>query len=124
MWYIRAMHRAAKQIPVIWRTEQSVVNRLLGETGRPLLDQLLAETQTVAAKRKWPLQKIKVEHYQDPEVDWEYLVLTLDFDCPRPEAKKLWVNYLEVVGAMDDGLEGTAKDIFTKMIYYDFESDP
>lgn len=117
------MPKAATKIPVVWKTRKSVAHRLLGEAGVPLLDQLLAETQGVAKKRRWPLQEIKVDHYEDPEEDWEYMLLILDFDCPQPKALKLWTNYLnQIVSGMEEGLESDAKDIFTKKIYYDFES--
>ena len=82
------MAQAVSTIPIVWKTKQSVADRLLGEVGRPLFDQLLAKSQTIAAKRRWPLQKIKVDYYQDPEVDWEYMILTLDFDCPRSQSRK------------------------------------
>ena len=110
--------------PIVWKTRQSAANRLLGDEGRPLLDDLLAHTQAIAAKRRWPLQRIKVDHYEDPEVDWEYMLITLDFDCPRTKAHKLWGNYLKTVVALEDGLGGEAGDILRKKIYYDFESDP
>ncbi len=110
--------------PIEWETGQSAANRLLGDQGRPLLDDLLGHTQAIAAKRRWPLQRIKVDHYEDPEVDWEYMLITLDFDCPRTKAHKLWSNYLKTVVALEDGLGGEAGDILRKKIHYDFESDP
>ena len=109
--------------PIVWKTRQSVANRLLGDEGRPLLDDLLAHTQAIAAKRRWPLQTIKVDHYEDPEVDWEYMLITLDFDCPRPRADKLWVNYLKTVTEIENALGDTAKEILVKKVHYDFESD-
>jgi hypothetical protein len=118
------MAQAVSKIPIVWKTKQSVADRLLGKVGRPLFDQLLAKSQAMAAKRRWPLQKIKVDYYQDPEVDWEYMILTLDFDCPRLRAEKLWVNYLKTVRAMREGQEGQAGDILAEMVHYDFESDP
>ena len=116
------MTRPATKIPVVWKTKKSVANRLLGQAGQSLLDGLLAHTQSVAAKRRWPLQKIKVDYYQDPEEDWEYMLLTLAFDCPRPKAQKLWVNYLKTVTTLEDELGGTAKEILAKKVHYDFES--
>lgn len=121
------MTKAVTKIPVVWETKKSVANRLLGETGRPLLDRLLAETQTIAAKRRWPLQKLKVDYYQDPEeVDWEYMLITLDFDCPRDEAAPLfWCDYIKgFVTDMHRGLEGEEKEIFATKIHYELESDP
>ncbi len=103
-----------------------MADRLLGDAGRPLLDQLLEQTKQVAAKHQWPLKRIRVEHYQDPEVDWEYMLVTLDFDCSRADAEPLfWDSYIKnVVGAMHKGLEGLEKDIFSSKISYELESDP
>ena len=78
----------------------------------------------MAKIRSWPLQKIKVDHYEDPEEDWEYMLLVLDFDCPQPKALKLWTNYLnQVVKGKRDGLKGEEKDLFSTKIHYDFECD-
>jgi hypothetical protein len=118
------MTKAATQIPVVWRTDDTVAERLLGDAGRPLLDRILDLTRQVAAKRGWPLKEIKVESYQDPEADWEYMLLTLDFDCGRPKAKRLWLNYLKVVWDMRQEMDGPAKSILASKFYYDFESDP
>ena len=125
MRYTDVMVRTTTEIPISWKTTKSVANRLLGETGRPLFDKLLAETQGAAKKRRWPLQNIKVEHYQDPEEDWEYMFVTLDFDCARSRARKLWNNYLDqVVDGMKKDLQGEARDIFARRIHYGLESDP
>ena len=115
---------AATRIPVVWKTKKSVADRLLGEAARSLLDDVLVLAQTTAAKRRWPLQKLKVEHYQDPEIVWEYMLVTLDFDCPRPKAYRLFSNFLKEIVAVEEGLEDEAREIFMKSIWFDLESDP
>ncbi len=57
----------AAEIPIDWKTKPSVVDRLLGHTGRPLLNQLLEQIKQTAEQRQWPLKTIKIDHYQDPE---------------------------------------------------------
>ena len=117
-----------KQIPVVWKTTHKIANRLLGETGRPLLEGTLALTQHIAAERNWPLKSIKVTHYQDPEVVWEYLLLVLVFDGSQVESENLWDKYLEVMEeAIEDvyqGLDTLERVIFANMIDYEFHSNP
>ena len=111
------------EIPVDWKTDDSVVDRLLGDTGRPLLNQLLKRIGQAAAQKEWPVKAIKVEHYQDPEIDWEYLLLVMDFDCQYDEAELIWENCLEtVVGEMKRKLDEPTRDLFGDMIHYEFES--
>ena len=92
-----------------------------------MLDQWLEYTRQVAAEREWPLKRIMVEHYRDDEIwDWEYILLIMDFDCPRAEAKELfWEDYIKgIVGAKQKELTGSEKEIFVTMIHYGFESNP
>ena len=116
---------SANEIPVDWKTEPAVADRLLGDAGRPLLNQTLAQIRQTAAQRQWPLTAIKVDHYQDPEIDWEYLLLIMDFDCPWDEAEPLWEICLEtVVGEISRNLAEPLKDLFGDLIHYEFESNP
>ena len=71
------MTETTTQIPVVWETTQAVADRLLGKTGRPLLERTLEFVGALAAEREWPLKSIKVTHYEDPEVVWEYLLLVM-----------------------------------------------
>ena len=70
-------------VPIVWKTTKATADRLLGHEGRPLLDKAIHLAKDVAAKRKWPLKRIKVEYYEDPEVaGWHYLMLESDFLTP------------------------------------------
>lgn len=118
-------HNPIAPIPIDWQTKPAVVDRLLGDTGRPLLNQLLERISQTAAQRQWPLKEIRVEHYQDPEVDWEYLLLVMDFNCAYEEADVLWGICLKtVVGEMRRNLQEPLKDLFSDMIHYEFEGNP
>ena len=92
-----------------------------------MLEQWLEHTRQVAAEREWPLKRIKVEYYQDEEfIDWEYILLVMDFDCARKEAGKIfWEDYIRgIVKVKQEELTGPEKDIFAAMIHYELESDP
>ena len=117
----------ALEIPIRWRTKRTTADRLLGDGGRLMLDQWLEHTRQVASERGWPLKRIMVEHYRDDEIwDWEYILLIMDFDCPRTEAKKLfWECYIkEIVATRQNELMGAEKEIFATMIHYELESNP
>ena len=122
------MAETTTQIPVVWTTTHKIANRLLGETGHPLLERMLSLAQHIAAERNWPLKSIKVTHYQDPEVVWEYLLLVLVFEGSQVESEYLWDEYLEVMEeAIEDvyqGLNASERVIFANMIDYEFYSNP
>ena len=121
---VKAMNKLETEIPVVWKTKHDVALRLMGTVGCRLLDQLIEETKKVAVKNKWKLNKIEVDYYDDPEVDWEYMMMVLDFGCPRTQAHELWLSHLELVKSMEDRLSGVAREIMLTKIHYDFESDP
>lgn len=118
------MAETTTQIPVQWETSHKIANRLLGATGRPLLERTLTLAQNIAAERNWPLKNIKVTHYQDPEVVWEYLLLVLVFDGSQVESENLWDEYLQVmeeaVEVVYQGLNASERVIFANMIDYEF----
>ena len=122
------MVEATTQIPVLWETTQEVADRLLGKSGRPLLERTLELARNLAAERNWPLKSVKVTHYEDPEVVWEYLLLVLVFDCGPEKAMRLWDEYLnaieEAIEDMYQGLNASERAIFANMIDYEFRSNP
>ena len=90
--------------PVVWKTTQATPNRLLAKQGRPLLDKAIDLAKEVAGKRKWPLKRIKIEYYEDPEVaGWHYLIVVLVFVAPPAKAYQLYKEFLQAVGNMQNG---------------------
>lgn len=108
--------------PVIWQTNPETPARLLKKPLRPLWNDTLTLAQTLAAKRQWPLNKIRVELEQDEEIDWEYLTLVLVFDTSRPQAEKLWDEFLNEVGATQQKLNKADQLEFIQAVHYAFES--
>ena len=119
------MAETISKIPVVWETTQSEADHLLGTTGRLLLEQTLSLAGRLAAERKWPLSRVRVQLYQDPEIEWEYLLLVLVFDCGPDKAEKLWDEYLhESQQQIGSQLNKQDLDFFIKMIDYEFECNP
>ena len=115
------MTDTATQIPIDWKTPQTTADRLLGKKLRPLWDDTLALTQNLASERQWPLKRILVELEQDDEIDWEYLVLVLVFDCSRAKAEKLRDEFLNALNAIDRHLNEPEKSKFTQATHYEFD---
>ena len=115
---------AAKLIPAVWITDPAVADRLLGAEGRHLLDDVLDHIREAAIENQWPLTQIDIDYHQDMEFEWwEYLLLVLHFDSPRPEAQEHWVACLEkVVEPMQRKLDPQALDVFLDMMHYAFRS--
>ena len=118
------MAEATAQVPVLWETTQEVADRLLGKAGRPLLERTLYLAHSLAAERKWPLSSIKVTHYEDPEIVWEYLLLVLVFDSSPVKAERLWEEFLNATEIIERGLDDEELRQFIKLINYEFECNP
>ena len=65
---------AASKVPVVWKTDPSEADRLLGKRARPVLDGIIELMQQAAIERKWPLKQINIRYRQDMEFpEWEIL---------------------------------------------------
>ena len=115
------MVETAKQIPAVWITDPAVADRLLGAEGRHLLDEVLENIRQAAPEHGWPLTQIDIDYHQDMEFEWwEYLLLTLHFNCPRPEAREYWKACLRtVVKPMQQQLPPQPQELFIDRIAYD-----
>ena len=118
------MVEATTQIPVLWETTQEVADRLLGKSGRPLLERTLELARNLAIERNWPLKSVKVTHYEDPEVVWEYLLLVLVFDCGPEKAMRLWDEFLNATEIIERELNEQEYNLFIRMIDYEPECNP
>ena len=119
---ITTTYQPAGPIPVLWQTTEAQVDALLGEAGRPVLAQELERLNHLAAQHEWPLQRISIEYYQDPEICCEkYLILVLAFDCGRDEAKQHFKALLDDCDLVQQGLQGKEREIYRDLIEYDYE---
>ena len=116
------MVETAKQIPAVWITDPAVADRLLGAEGRHLLDEVIDNIRQAAPENGWPLTQIDIDYHQDLEFeDWEYLLLTLHFDCPRPEAEQHCDDCLDqVVDPFQGNLGPGIKSRFIEKVDYAF----
>lgn len=115
-------YHPAGPIPVIWQTTEAQADALLGKAGRPVLDWELERLSRLAAQHEWPLQHIRIEYYQDEEIEtWQHLVLVLKFDCGAAKAEKLWETAVEGVYQT---LKGPEAEIYARVIDHDFEGHP
>ena len=115
-------YHPAGPIPVIWQTTEAQADALLGAAGRPVLHRELERLSRLAVKQQWPLQHIRIEYYQDEEIEtWQHLVLVLKFDCAAAKAEKLWETAVEGVYQT---LKGPEAEIYARFIDHDFEGHP
>ena len=117
------MTQATARIPVVWEATPKEVDRLLGKCS-VLLDRSIALANDLTWAGRWPLKEIRVEIYQDPEITWEYLILTLVFACGPERAEQLWDEFLNATKPIEQKLNEQELDTFIKMIDYEFECNP
>ena len=115
-------YQPAGPIPVLWQTTEAQVDALLGQAGRPVLARELERLRRLAAQQQWPLQSIRIDYYQDEEIEtWQHLVLVLQFDCASEKAEKLWETAVEGV---HQTLKGQEAELYARYIDHDFEGHP
>lgn len=116
--------------PVLNNFTPADLDRLVGKGKKANLGRLVRrvvdEVKSAASAESWPLNRIEVELYQDPEVaNWEYLVVLLVFDNSFDEFDKA-NQYLEQLyhrlEGFSQGLTGEALDLFRRLIYFDIAS--
>jgi hypothetical protein len=96
---------AYESLQVSLQVSPSDLKRLTVGEGEADLGQLISkvidQVRVVAKSERWPLDRIEIDLYQDPEVvSWEYLVVLLVFNSPFEVANKYLKSYILVWTAL------------------------
>ena len=112
------------RVPVVWKTSQSEAHRILGKTGRPVLDQIVDRMQRYAKENEWPLDQINICYRQDIEyLDWETIGVSPVFRAPPDKGEELIGRYLrEDASSFMDSLGKRQRRAYIRCIYFDFET--
>ncbi len=106
------------QTKVVYESEDEV-KRVLGTKGMSVLQAVLTIIQEKAARENWPLERIIVSRYNDPEIrDWMHVLIQLDFSGLDFEAVNSRLEAL--YPALDDYallLDKKSKEILNLFIY-------
>ncbi len=110
-------------VPVVWKTNHSEADRLLGKVGMPVLDEVVEMLQQFAKENNWPLQQIDIRYQRDLEfLDWEEIhvipVLRRSFD----DAEKLMSSFLDQVDDFQNQLSEPKREVFLEMVGFGFET--
>lgn len=105
----------------------SDLDRLSGGHARVVLPRLLhrvtALVSSVAKGEGWPLSRVQVDLYQDPEVVyWEYLVVMLVFDSPFSQADQYLKQLYPHLDVFSHDLTEPELDMWRRLIYFDVAS--
>jgi hypothetical protein len=110
--------------PVLTNFTPSNLDRLVGNEKKANLGQLvhrvIAEVKSAARAESWPLNRIEVDLYQDPEAaNWEYLVVLLVFDSSFELANQYLGQLYRRLDKFSRGLKGGELTLFRRLIYFD-----
>ncbi|HLF05129.1 MAG TPA: hypothetical protein VI855_07925 [Dehalococcoidia bacterium] len=110
--------------PVLENFTSSDLSRLLGGEKKADLGQLvrrvIAEVKSAARAESWPLKRIEIDLYQDPEVaHWEYLVVLLVFDSSFDLANQYLSQLYRRLDEFSAGLKSGELTLFRRLIYFD-----
>ena len=108
-------------VPVVWKTNHSEADRLLGKVGMPVLDEVVEMLQQYAKENNWPLKQIDICYHQDMEfADWEEIYVTPVLRLPFEEAEECLGRFLDQVTIYQRGLGETELEIFLSTVEFDF----
>lgn len=105
----------------------SDLKRLTAGEGEADLGQLISkvinQVRVAAESEKWPLDRIEIDLYQDPEVaSWEYLVVLLVFDSPFEVANKYLKELYHRLDSFSQKLKEKELNLFRRLVYFDIET--
>lgn len=104
----------------------SILERFPSEEVREGLKHLVGQiadlVKSVARTEGWPLKRIEVNLYQDPEVTvWEYLVVLLVFDASFALADKYLHHLYLHLARFSQGLPQDERVMFRRLIFFDID---
>ncbi len=115
---------ATPKVPVIWKTDPSEADRLLGKRARPVLDGIIDLMQHAAIERKWPLTQINIRYRQDMEYpEWEILRVCAVLKADPKTAEKYYRAFLQdEATAFQKSLGKVERGKFIERIWFGFEA--
>ena len=115
---------AAPKVPVVWKTDPSEADRLLGKRARPILDGIIDLMQHAAVERKWPLEQINIRYRQDIEFpEWEILRVCAVLKADPETAEEYYRAFLQdEANAFQKSLDKAKRGKFIERIWFGFEA--
>ena len=112
------------KVPVVWKTDPSGADRLLGKRARPVLDGIIELMQYTAIERKWPLTQINIRYRQDMEFpDWEILRVCAVLKGDPETAEGYYRAFLQdEATAFQKSLGKAEREKFIERIWFGFEA--
>ncbi len=100
------------------------LDRLVGHGKKanlgPLVHRVIAEVHSASGSENWPLNRIELNLYQDPEVaGWEYLVVLSVFDSSFQAANQCLSKFYRRLDEFSSGLKSGERTLFRRLIYFD-----
>jgi len=114
--------KVARPIEITY-LNQKLVEGLLGNNGKYVLEQVLKVVKDVALETDWPLDRIDIRYVRDPEVkDWEYVLLLLVFSCDFDTADRHLHELYNQLDMLTAKLSDKEQKILQRMIFFDIET--
>jgi hypothetical protein len=118
---------AYESLQVSLQVSPSDLKRLTVGEGEADLGQLISkvidQVRVVAKSERWPLDRIEIDLYQDPEVvSWEYLVVLLVFNRPFEVANEYLKESYPRLDSFSQKFKEEELKLFRKLVYFDIET--
>jgi hypothetical protein len=118
---------AYESLQVSLQVSPSDLKRLTVGDGEADLGQLISkaidQVRVVAKSERWPLDRIEIDLYQDPEVvSWEYLVVLLVFNSPFEVANEYLKELYPHLDSFIQKFKEEELKLFRRLVYFDIET--
>lgn len=99
---------------------QELIDSLLGDKGKIVLEKVVNLARDLTQGENWPLTKIEVHYVRDLEVeDWEYALVAFCFNSDLDTADKYLHDFYNRLDILTNGLSDEERDILERMLYFD-----
>lgn len=111
--------------PVLTKFKPTDLERILGDDEKKanlgrLVQRVVTKVKVAAKEDRWPLNRIEVDVYQDPEVaNWEYLVVLLVFNSSFEAANEYLRRLYHQLDSFSQGLTEEELALFRRLVYFD-----
>ena len=117
------MKPISSSVPVLLKVGQDELHRLLGDQGKRVLRQVHQFIKKVAVNHHWPLERIEVRYYRDPEVKgWEYVIVDLVLTCSFDQAEQYLLEFCDFLDAQSSHWNEQDQNILHEKIYFDVKA--
>jgi len=110
---------AAPPIEIVYEN-QKLVEALLGNEGKVVLEKVISLIEDSVRRDNWPLTKVVVHYVKDFEVDdWQYALVVLLFNSDLDNAEGYLRDFYNKLDILTERFSDQEQGILERLLYFD-----